>query len=39
MLEIKTAAELIDPELEARWAARRVDRGSVLVQYILLRGA
>ena len=37
MLEIKTAAELIDPELEARWAARRADRGSGLMQYILRR--
>ena len=37
MLEIKTAAELIGPELEARWAARRADRGSGLMQYILRR--
>lgn len=37
MLEIKTAEELIDPELEARWAARRADRGSGLVQYLLRR--
>jgi hypothetical protein len=35
MLEIRTAAELIDPELEARWAARRADRASDLMQYIL----
>ncbi len=33
--EIKTANELVDPELEARWAARRADpRGDVL-QHIL----
>ena len=37
MLEIKTAAELIDPELEARWAARRADRESGPMQYILRR--
>jgi len=35
MLEIKTAVELIDPELEARWAARRADRASGLMQYVL----
>ena len=39
MLEIKTATELIDPELEARLAARRADRGSGLMQYILRRFA
>lgn len=32
MLEIKTAEELVDSELEARWAARRADR---LLRHIL----
>jgi hypothetical protein len=35
MLEIKTAAELMTPELEARWAARRDERQSAVLQHIL----
>ncbi|HKW92534.1 MAG TPA: organomercurial lyase [Methylomirabilota bacterium] len=34
-LEIRTAAELIDPELEARWTARRAGRETALLQHIL----
>jgi hypothetical protein len=35
MLEIKTADELITPELEAEWAARRSARRSPVLQQIL----
>ena len=35
MLEIKTADELIDPELEARWAARRAARQTDVLRQIL----
>lgn len=35
MLEIKTAEELIDPELEARWATRRAARQTDVLQRIL----
>jgi hypothetical protein len=35
MLEIKTAEELITPELEAEWAARRAARASPVLQHIL----
>ncbi len=35
MLEIKTADELIDPELAARWAARRAARQTDVLQRIL----
>src|SRR2546428_12452789 len=34
-LEIKTAAELTDPALEARWAARRAARETEVLQRIL----
>src|SRR5256712_11907462 len=34
-LEIKTAAELTDPALEARWAARRAARETDVLQRIL----
>jgi hypothetical protein len=34
-LEIKIAAELIDPELEARWATRRAARETAVLQGIL----
>lgn len=34
-LEIKTADELIDPELEARWAAHRAARQTEVLQQIL----
>jgi hypothetical protein len=34
-LEIKTADELVDPEMEARWTARRVDRQTAVLQHIL----
>ena len=34
-LEIKTAAELIDPALEARWATRRAARETEVLQWIL----
>lgn len=34
-LEIKTAEELIDPALEARWAARRAARQTAVLQWIL----
>src|SRR5690348_11195432 len=34
-LQIKTAAELVDPELEARWTARREGRESQILQAIL----
>ncbi len=34
-LEIKTADELVDPEMEARWTARRADRQTALLQHIL----
>ena len=37
MLEIKTADELIDAELEARWEARRADRRRDVLQHILRR--
>lgn len=36
-LEIKTAEELVDPELEARWAARRADRRRSTLQDVLRR--
>lgn len=36
-LEIKTAEELVDPELEARWAARRAERLDAVFQCILRR--
>jgi len=36
-LEIKTAAELVDPALEARWAARRADRQSDVLRAVLRR--
>ena len=35
-LEIRTAAELIDPELEARWASRRAARQTEVLQHVLL---
>ena len=35
MLEIKTADELVTPELEAEWAARRSARRSPVLQHIL----
>lgn len=35
VLEIKTADELIDPELEARWAARRAARQTDVLQQVL----
>ena len=35
MLPIKTADELIDAELEARWEARRADRRRDVLQHIL----
>jgi hypothetical protein len=34
-LEIKTADELVDPELEARWAVRRAAREAEILQQIL----
>jgi len=34
-LEIRTAAELIDPELEARWTTRRAARETVVLQHVL----
>jgi hypothetical protein len=34
-LEIKTAGELIDPDLEARWAMRRAGRETKILQGIL----
>src|SRR5947199_3406597 len=34
-LEIKTAAELIDPGLEARWATRHAGRETAILQGIL----
>ncbi len=34
-LEIKTADELVDPELEARWAVRRAAREGEILQQIL----
>ncbi len=34
-LQIKTAAELVDPALEARWTTRRVARGTETLQAIL----
>jgi len=34
-LQIKTAAELVDPELEARWTTRRVARETEVLQAIL----
>lgn len=34
-LEIKTAEELVDRELEARWAARHAERREEVFQYIL----
>jgi len=36
-LEIKNADELVDRELEARWAARRADRHGDVLQHILRR--
>ncbi len=33
--EIKTAAELADPELEARWVERREGRQAEVFRYIL----
>ncbi len=35
MLEIKTADELVDPELEARWALRRAARQTDVLQQVL----
>lgn len=35
MLEIKTADELVDPELEARWTLRRVARQGGVLQQVL----
>src|SRR5258707_14375785 len=34
-LEIRTAAELSDPELEARWTARRAARETAVLQQVL----
>ncbi len=34
-LEIRTAAELIDPELEARWTTRRAARETAVLQQVL----
>ncbi len=34
-LQIRTAAELVDPELEARWTTRRVARETEILQAIL----
>jgi len=34
-LQIKTAAELVDPELEARWTTRRAARETEILQSIL----
>lgn len=34
-LEIKAAEELVDPEMEARWTARRADRQTALLQHVL----
>src|SRR5882672_7593096 len=34
-LQIKTAAELVDPELEARWTTRRAARETEILQAIL----
>src|SRR6266851_9280331 len=34
-LEIRTAAELTDPELEARWTARRAARETDVLQQVL----
>jgi len=34
-LQIKTALELVDPELEARWATRRAARETEILQAIL----
>ena len=34
-LEIRTAAELTDPELEARWTARRAARETAVLQQVL----
>jgi hypothetical protein len=34
-LQIKTAAELVDPELEARWTTRRAARETRILQAIL----
>jgi Alkylmercury lyase len=36
-LEIKTVDELVDPELEARWVARRADRRSALLRHVIRR--
>lgn len=35
MLEIKTADELVDPELEARWALRRAARQADVLRHVL----
>ncbi|MBI4240202.1 MAG: hypothetical protein HY613_00665 [Candidatus Rokubacteria bacterium] len=35
MLEIRTADELVDPELEARWALRRVARQADVLRHVL----
>ena len=35
MLEIKTADELVDPELEARWALRRAAREAEVLRHVL----
>ena len=35
MLEIKTADEFVDPELEARWARRRAARETAVLQRVL----
>ena len=34
-LEIRTAAELIDPELKARWARRRAAGHAEVLQHVL----
>ena len=36
-LQIKMAAELVDPELEARWTTRRAARETKILQAILRR--
>jgi len=36
-LQIRTAAELVDPELEARWTTRRAARETEVLQAILRR--
>jgi hypothetical protein len=36
-MQIKTAAELVDPELEARWTTRRLARETEILQAVLRR--